>query len=84
MQVTSFDQWMDTLSEALHKAKAIGMPEQEIAKAATELGSFLSKTIDPDIPENKLLKSLWDNGSADERLALANMVVKVVDKRGQH
>lgn len=84
MEINTFNQWMDTLSDALSKAKAAGMSDDTITRTATELGNFLSAKIQPDIPENKLLKALWDNGTQNEKQALASMVVKLVQNRQMH
>lgn len=84
MQISTFDQWVNTLSVALSKADAIGMSDEAITKSATELGNFLASKIEPDIPENKLLKALWETGTDDEKQALASMVVKVVKNEKYH
>jgi len=76
--INSFDQWLNTLSSVIDHAKAIGMNEYEITKSATQLGNFLAANIEPDIPENRLLKNLWEQGDEKERQALASMLVKMV------
>lgn len=84
MEINSFEQWMDTLSSALQRAEAMGMSENAITRSATELGDFLAQTVEPDIPENKLLKALWENGTDAEKQALASMIIKVVKSRTKH
>lgn len=84
MEITNFEQWMDTLAEALKRAQSMGMSENAITSSAKELGSYLADNINPDIPENRLLKSLWENGTDSERQALASMVVKLVKERTKH
>jgi hypothetical protein len=84
VEIDSFGQWMDTLSEALQRAKSVGMPKEVIKRSAAELGNFLAETVDPDVPENKLLKALWETGTDSERQALASMVVKLVDSKTKH
>lgn len=83
MEVNNFNQWLNTLSEALNRAKAIGMNEDDIRGAAAQLGSYLAKNIDPDIGENMLLKGLWENGTQEEREALTNMVIKFIENQGR-
>jgi hypothetical protein len=84
MEIDSFGQWMDTLSEALQRAEAMGMSKEVIKRSAAELGNFLAETVEPDVPENKLLKALWEQGTDSEKQALASMVVKLVDSRPKH
>lgn len=78
MQINNFDQWLNTLSSAMDQARAMGMSENEITKSATQLGNFLATNIEPDIPENRLLKNLWTEGDEKERQALASMLVKML------
>ncbi|MEW6661527.1 MAG: DUF3243 domain-containing protein [Bacillota bacterium] len=78
MEINSFDQWLNTLSSALDHAETMGMNDNEIAKSATQLGNFLATNVEPDIPENRLLKNLWEQGNEKERQALASMLVKMV------
>ncbi len=79
MEIQSFKQWIDTLQEAVGRAKSIGMSEEDINKAAIQLGDYLAENVQPDIRENKLLKELWEVGSEQEKKALASMVVKLVE-----
>ncbi len=84
MDITSFDQWLDTLSTALAQGKAAGLSGEQITNSAVMLGDYLAKNINPDVPENKLLKSLWETGNQEEKQALANMMVKLVQSRKAH
>ncbi|NLW07359.1 MAG: DUF3243 domain-containing protein [Clostridia bacterium] len=84
MEINSFNQWMDTLAEALQRAESMGMSREVITRSATELGNFLAANVDPDVPENKLLKALWQQGTDSEKQALASMVVKLIDSKIKH
>lgn len=84
MEIRSFDQWLDTLATALARGKAAGMSGEQITDSAVMLGDYLAKNVQPDIPENKLLKSLWEVGTEEEKQALANMMVKLVQSRARH
>ncbi|MHB1126749.1 MAG: DUF3243 family protein [Bacillota bacterium] len=84
MDITSFDQWLDTLTTALRGAKASGMTEEQIRKSAVEFGDMLANNVNPDAPENRLLKTLWENGDEKEKQALASMVIKMVEKNRTH
>lgn len=84
MDISSFDQWINTLSEAINKAHAAGLSDDKISKSAMQLGNFLAANVTPDIPENKLLKELWDTGDEKEKEILAEMVVKMVKNKNIH
>ena len=74
----SFEQWKDFLHKQVSTAKSAGASENAIVDAATKLGNFLSDKVDPRNREQRLLKELWENGSQDERHALAAMITKMV------
>jgi hypothetical protein len=84
LQITSWEQWLDTLGTALAKAQAMKMPKKLLTKSAAELGDFLFDTIDPDVPENRLLKNLWQIADNREREALAGLMIKLVEKKNTH
>ena len=84
MEITSWEQWLDTLGTALSKAQSMKMPKKLLTKSAAELGDFLFDTIDPDVPENRLLKKMWEVADRKEREALANVMIKLVEKRTTH
>lgn len=78
MDINNFDQWINTLSAALDKAKAVGMSDQQINDSAVMLGNLLAENVNPDVPENKVIKALWEQGTEQEKQALASMMVKLV------
>ena len=84
MEVTSFDQWLDTLADALNKAHHMGMSDEKITESAKQLGDFLASKIQPDVPENRLLKEMWESGNDQEQKALASMIVKLVENKKLH
>jgi len=84
LEITSWEQWLDTLGTALTKAQAMKMPKKLLTKSAAELGDFLFDTIDPDVPENRLLKKMWEVADRKEKEALANVMIKLVEKRTSH
>lgn len=79
MDINSFDQWIDTLGDALESAKEIGMPEKLVERGATQLGEYLANHVSPDVPENRFLKELWEISDEKEKQALANMMIKYVE-----
>lgn len=84
MDITTFDQWVETLSSALDRARMIGMPTEEIKKSAVEMGNFLYQNVDPDVPENRLLREMWEVADDQSKSAIANTLIKLCDKHGKH
>ena len=79
MEIKNFDQWIETLGDALDNAKEMGMPDQVVERGAAQLGDYLAKHVNPDVPENRFLKELWEIGDEKERHILANLMIKYVD-----
>ncbi|GAW93721.1 DUF3243 domain-containing protein [Calderihabitans maritimus] len=84
MEITSFDQWLETLGKALSKAKAMGMPEDIIKNSAAKLGDFLAENVNPDISENRFLRDLWEVADETEQEAIAGAMIKLVERKKIH
>lgn len=76
----SFDQWKAFLKERLEQGKHDGLSDVVISELAYEIGGYLAKEVNPDIPENKILSELWQVATDDEKHAIANTMVKLVQK----
>ncbi|UHA73874.1 DUF3243 domain-containing protein [Paenibacillus sp. 481] len=76
----SFDTWKKFLGERVQNAKGLGMSEETISKLAYEIGSFLDEKVNPENPQERTLKELWDVGSEDERKTIARLMVKLADQ----
>ena len=75
-----WDQWKQTVSEAIKTARKLGMPDKLIEVSSIKVGDFLTRRICAESPEEKLIKELWEAGSADERKVLGKLLFKVMDK----
>ncbi|NLC38686.1 MAG: DUF3243 domain-containing protein [Clostridia bacterium] len=84
MQITSWDQWLNTLRMALEKAESIKIPRKILTKSAAELGDVLFENVDPDVPENKLLKKMWEVADDKEKESIANLMIKLVKEHPAH
>ncbi|MBC7335854.1 MAG: DUF3243 domain-containing protein [Clostridia bacterium] len=84
MEVTTFDQWVNTLSTALDRAKALGMSPDMIQRSAVEVGNYLYSTVDPDVPENRVLKAMWEVANEPEKEAIASTLVRLCERHGKH
>ncbi|MGG7620808.1 DUF3243 domain-containing protein [Bacillus coreaensis] len=79
-EINNFDQWKDFLKERLIAAKEEGLSDNIISNVAYEIGGYLNKEVNPDIPENKILSELWNVASIEEKHVIANTMVKLVQK----
>ncbi|WP_099158163.1 DUF3243 domain-containing protein [Virgibacillus ndiopensis] len=74
----NFDTWKDFLANRLEQAQQEGMSQQTISNMAFEVGDYLSKHTDAKNSEEAILSELWNAASQDERHAIANSMVKLV------
>lgn len=81
MKITKFDEWLETLDNALDAAQSVGMSRDEIQEAAARLGDYLENQVQPDIPENKFLKELWQVADEEEKKNIAGVMIKYVESR---
>lgn len=77
----SFAEFRQMLSEKLGQAQRIGASRGTILNAAKDVAEWLNREVDPQNPEQRLLKELWDVADDNERHSLVNMLVKFVDRQ---
>jgi hypothetical protein len=78
--IEDFDKWKATLHKIIHVSEVVGMNEDTITDIAKKIGDFLANRVDPENPQQRLLKQLWEAGTQEERHALAHMIVKMVEQ----
>ncbi len=76
--IDDFSKWKDFLGNKVDQAHNVGMSNDNITNAAVKLGSFLADKVDPENPQERLLKQLWENGSKQDQESLARMMINMV------
>jgi len=77
LDTSSWDSYKHSLGKGMEIAKELGMSEQEIATVAQKFGSYLAHNVNPDLPENKALKELWQIADEREQQTLTNLMMKL-------
>jgi len=75
-----WNQWKNTVYQAIQTARKLGMPDQLIVVASTKVGDFLSTRLCASTPEEKLIKELWDVAGPDDRKVLGKLLFKIMEK----
>ena len=78
--IENFDTWKDTLHKAIHTGEKVGMSEETVTDIGQRIGTFLMKTVDPENPQQRLLKELWEVGTPDQRHTLTHMLINMIEK----
>ena len=81
MDIKSFDQWTEVLHKRLELGRNLKLSEDLIKKGAKLIGDYLAAWVEPDAPENKLLKDFWDLADETERQAITSLMIKLVDAK---
>jgi hypothetical protein len=76
----NFEQWKHFLGDRLQHAQGEGMDQSTVSDIATEIGGYLAEQVEPKNAEERVLAELWSVASEEERHAIANMMVKIVQK----
>lgn len=76
--LTSFDTWKNFLHDRVQAAENIGLSEDQISKLAYKIGDFLANKIDPENPQERVLKDLWDVADQNDQKTIAKLMVKMV------
>lgn len=77
----NFDEWKKFLQDRLKQASNLGMDKATIHDLAYEIGDYLAKDIDPKNEQERLLKELWDVADENEQRVMADLMVKLVDRK---
>ena len=75
-----WNQWRQTVHEAIQNARKLGMPDQLIVVASTKVGDFLSTRLCAATPEEALIKELWDAAEPNDRKVLGKLLFKIMEK----
>lgn len=76
----SWDEWKKTLAKAVDQGKSLGMGTDELVQRAEQIGDVLAREVDPNNPEQRVLKELWSSADQDEQKALASTIIKMVQQ----
>jgi hypothetical protein len=76
----NWQQWKDFLGERLEHAQSEGMNKGVINDLAYQIGDYLAAQVDPKNEQERILADLWSVASEEEQHAIANMMVKLVQK----
>jgi hypothetical protein len=76
----NWQQWKDFLGERLDQAESEGMNKGVINDLAYQIGDYLAAQVDPKNEQERILADLWSVASEEEQHAIANMMVKLVQK----
>jgi hypothetical protein len=76
----NWQQWKEFLGERLDQAQSEGMDKGVINDLAYQIGDYLAAQVDPKNEQERILSDLWSVASEDEQHAIANMMVKLVQK----
>ncbi|UCZ51662.1 DUF3243 domain-containing protein [Bacillus shivajii] len=76
----NWEQWKGFLGERLDQGKQEGMNSQVVSEVAYQVGEYLAENVDPKNEQERVLSDLWQVASEEEQHAIANMMVKLVQK----
>lgn len=77
----NWQQWTSFLGQNVAQAEQSGLPNKMIQQAAVEIGEYLAKNVDPKNEQERVLSDLWSIASENEKEALANCVIKLVQNK---
>ncbi|WP_164668934.1 DUF3243 domain-containing protein [Virgibacillus doumboii] len=78
----NFDSWKSFLANKLEQAQSQGMSQQTVSNMAYEVGNYLAQSTEAKNNEEAVLRELWNAADDQERHAIANSMVKLVQNQG--
>ncbi len=77
----NFDTWKGFLANRIQQAQQQGMDQQTMSTVAAEVGDYLAQSVEAKNSEEAVLKELWNAASEQEQQAIANIMIKLVQKQ---
>ena len=74
----NWERWTSFLGQQVTDAQDKGMSKKVIEKTAVQIGDYLAKNVDPKNEQERVLSDLWGVASDDEKHAIANCLIKLV------
>ena len=78
--LSNWEKWKDFLGDKVEMAQETGLDRDTINNLAYQIGNYLAEHVDPKNEQERVLSDLWSVASDEERHALANVMVKLVQK----
>ncbi|RCW70653.1 DUF3243 domain-containing protein [Saliterribacillus persicus] len=78
----NFESWKDFLGDRLHGAQNKGMQSNAISEVAYDIGNYLQAHVEPKNDQERMLTDLWSAANEQERHAIANSMIKLVQNEG--
>ncbi|WP_026692416.1 DUF3243 domain-containing protein [Peribacillus kribbensis] len=75
----NWEDWKSFLGNRLNHAQNEGMDTSVVSNMAYQVGGYLAKQVDPKNEQERVLADLWSVASDEEKHAIANMMVKLVE-----
>lgn len=75
----NWDDWKKDLRKAVKIGETLQISQEKMDSMAYRVGDFLAQRVDPMMPEQMVLKELWEVASQEEQRTLASLVVRLVD-----
>ncbi|QKS71374.1 DUF3243 domain-containing protein [Paenalkalicoccus suaedae] len=76
----NWEQWKHFLSDRLNQGVKDGLNKETVSEIAYEVGEYLANEVEPKNEQERVLADMWEVASEEEQHAIANMMVKLVQK----
>lgn len=75
----NFDRWKEFLGDRIEQAQAGGMTNEQLENVAVKMGNYLANKVDPENPQERLLKHMWE-ANPDKKRDIAQMMINMATK----
>ncbi|GAK01995.1 hypothetical protein JCM19037_195 [Geomicrobium sp. JCM 19037] len=76
----NWEHWKSFLGDRLESAEDDGLSHDVVSDVAFEVGDYLAKEVEPQNEQERVLKDMWNVADEQEQHAIANMMVKLVQR----
>jgi len=79
LDTSSWEGYKHSLAKAINAAEDAGFSQRSITRLASELGDYLTDHATADLPENQVLREMWQVAEEKEKYTLSSLLMRVVE-----
>ncbi|MBC7344638.1 MAG: DUF3243 family protein [Clostridia bacterium] len=69
------------LAERIRSGLEAGVSDEQMVEGIVSLGDVLAKFVQPDTPEEALMREMWQTSTEEEKKTLAGLIVRLGKKK---
>lgn len=78
---TRLEGFPSEVSDVIRDGLKHGVSDEQMIKGMISIGNLMGKFVQPDSPEESLIKEMWEEADESDKEVMAKLVLKIGKKR---